>query len=375
MNDFFPQINAISTAVLFGIFQGVSIVAIFKVKGIVKEHSYFILFIASLLVIQTESFLLRSGYIIHSLFLFNTSVPFIFILGPLLFFYTQRRLSKKLSIRKLLIHLAPFLLYATYSFNFFLQPNGVKYNAYIRTYHLSFETIPVTLTFATDPWNIQGWVVVELLSAHMFMYSLLSLFAVHQNLKLKPDKNKIQWLTYLNAILLMGAVVLFLSQGGVINGYVFFKSPFPSYAPDLCISLIMYALTFYLVLKPEPFRQNNPKYQKSSLSVDFKKKNLERIRSLMDADKPFLDSEFSLDFLAQKCNLAKHHISQILNEELNQNFYEFMHQYRIEEAKRVLSKADNIKMENLATQLGYKSKATFFSAFKRATGSTPSLFK
>lgn len=273
----------------------------------------------------------------------------------------------------MVLHLMPGLLYFIYSFNFFLQPVAFKYNALIRSVYPQLQTIPFVPIFKSDPWNIQGWIVVEGMCMSMASYALISLVRFAR--KDKTSWGKLPWLRYLNVMLLFSTLVLFLSQGGVVNGFVFFKSPFPHIAMDFCTTLFMYSITFYFILKPEHLRRQTPKYQKSSLHDDFRKHQLDRIRSFIESEKLYLLPDFSPDMLSAKTGLAKHHISQILNEELNQSFYDFTHRYRIEEAKRILNETGYIKMEQLAYQLGYKSKVTFFNAFKKSTELTPAQYK
>ncbi len=235
---------------------------------------------------------------------------------------------------------------------------------------------PVEQPFSIDPWGLQGWVVVEILSIHLIAYGLFTIFTV----KGKQDEQRTSgnrfshWIIFMNGLLILGGMVLFLAEGGVINGWVFFKSPFPQFSSDLFSTFCLYALTFYLLIRPDCLNTTSRKYHKSSLSSIFMKEKLPAIKKIMEDDKLFLDSNFSLDLMAQRSGLSKHHISQIINSELNCNFFDFTNRYRIEEAKRVLQESQEIKMEQLAYQLGYKSKSSFFNAFKKATNLTPSRY-
>ena len=56
-------------------------------------------------------------------------------------------------------------------------------------------------------------------------------------------------------------------------------------------------------------------------------------------------------------------------------FFGLINRYRIEEAKKILLNTESIKMEQLAFDLGYNSKATFFKAFKENTNLSPAKFK
>ena len=94
--------------------------------------------------------------------------------------------------------------------------------------------------------------------------------------------------------------------------------------------------------------------------------------NLIEGEKLYLNPAFSLELISQRSNVSKHHISQIINEELGCTFFELTNNFRIEEAKRVLENVDYIKLEQLALELGYRSKSSFYSAFKKATQHTPS---
>eukprot|EP00493_Phyllostaurus_siculus_P003852 UN03867 len=58
-------------------------------------------------------------------------------------------------------------------------------------------------------------------------------------------------------------------------------------------------------------------------------KLLENIVQYMEEEQPYLESELSLDALARYTNLSSHHLSEILNQQANKNFYQFVNEYRI----------------------------------------------
>ncbi|MEO0572617.1 MAG: AraC family transcriptional regulator [Bacteroidota bacterium] len=240
------------------------------------------------------------------------------------------------------------------------------------------DVVPIPIAFPTDPWNIQGLVVVEFLSIHLFAYGLMSILSVLKTRKRKNDieQENLYWLYYINSILMIGALVLFFSQGGVIDGHEFFTPPFPRYSADLFSVVAMYLIVFYLLIKKGHFKFSSKKYSKSSLSSFYKREKLNQIIQLIEDNKLYLNTGFSLRMLSERSGLSMHKISQILNEELHVNFVDLTNKYRIEEAKkRLLSDDFDSKMEQLAYDIGYKSKSTFFTLFKKETNSTPSNFR
>lgn len=102
---------------------------------------------------------------------------------------------------------------------------------------------------------------------------------------------------------------------------------------------------------------------------------LDKLKDVMETEKPFLNSGFSLPDLAQRLGVSVHGLSQSINEGLGKNFFEMVAQYRVEEAKQMLKVQRNIKVEEIAEQVGYNSKSSFNTAFKKFTGMTPSEFR
>ena len=62
---------------------------------------------------------------------------------------------------------------------------------------------------------------------------------------------------------------------------------------------------------------------------------------------------------------------------MNQNFFSFVNNYRIQLAKKLLSDPETSSMPivELAVEVGFKSKSSFYDAFKKATEMTPTQFK
>jgi len=382
MHSISPGLTTISVAIFFGFVQGCFILYFFLTDRRYKGHLLFLGFIAILMLNQIESFLLRSSFIMYVPHFVNISTPFLLLIGPLLYRYIFSVPSNNPLPRRSLIHFLPFLTYFIYSFNYFLQPTGYKYNSLVAGFRPDLDLVEVQQHFSSDPWGVQGWVVVEGIAFHFLLYSIACFYYLlkrsssagkHGKDRGVPSRS---WYLFLTSILTLGAGVLFFSQGGVINGQVLFVSPFPHFSPELFSTGAMYLITGYLLAHAHLFGSRSKKYKKSALSKSDIKQKLVLLKSAMENDQPYLSSQFSLTTLAQKTGLSKHHISQITNEELGCTFFEFTNRYRVQEAKRRLDSSDDfIKLEQLAYDLGYKSKSTLYAAFKRETGLTPAKYR
>nr|WP_299340158.1 helix-turn-helix domain-containing protein [Allomuricauda sp.] len=117
------------------------------------------------------------------------------------------------------------------------------------------------------------------------------------------------------------------------------------------------------------------KYASSSMS---KRKSSELKDSLIHAlenDKLYLKKDLSPGDLAKKLGVPRHHISQIINQNFNAGYYEFIGRFRIEEAVRILNNGNHqIQMQDVIGMVGYNNKASFYKAFKKHVGVSPTKY-
>jgi tetratricopeptide (TPR) repeat protein len=116
------------------------------------------------------------------------------------------------------------------------------------------------------------------------------------------------------------------------------------------------------------------KYPYSKLTIDQKKELSELILHTMNTDKPYMDSEFTINKLAVSLDKSRTYISQVVNEYYHKNFKNFINEFRIKEACRILVINKNYTIEAIAREVGFKSKSSFNVAFKYYTGLTPTTF-
>jgi AraC-like DNA-binding protein len=126
-------------------------------------------------------------------------------------------------------------------------------------------------------------------------------------------------------------------------------------------------------VESEPRRR----YERSSLTPESAAAHRDRLLEMMVRDRPYLDPELTLPKLAQALGIPAAHLSQLLNDGLDRNFYEFVNGYRVEEARRHLAdpKAAGDKLIAVALESGFNSLATFNRVFKSIAGCTPSEYR
>jgi AraC-like DNA-binding protein len=119
------------------------------------------------------------------------------------------------------------------------------------------------------------------------------------------------------------------------------------------------------------------KYSGSRLSDSEAKQYTEKLTDYMKSAKPYLNPELSLPQLASELNISSHYLSQVINEQFNLNFFDFVNRYRIEAFKEKIRDHEfrNYSLLGIALECGFNSKSAFNRIFKQTTGLTPSQFK
>lgn len=104
---------------------------------------------------------------------------------------------------------------------------------------------------------------------------------------------------------------------------------------------------------------------------------IQSLTNFMDTEKPHLDAEISLIRMAEQFKTSPHQLSYIINTGFEENFFQFVNRYRIEESKRmILDPAKNhLTLVGIAHEAGFNSKTVFNTTFKKITGKTPTEFK
>lgn len=118
------------------------------------------------------------------------------------------------------------------------------------------------------------------------------------------------------------------------------------------------------------------KYQRSGLNEEKAEALGKRLLEVMTQEKPYLASRLTLAQLAVSMEVPQNHLSQVINDKLGSNFYEFINRYRISEFKERIQSDSNRNLTILghALESGFSSKSTFNDIFKKMEGMTPSSF-
>lgn len=166
---------------------------------------------------------------------------------------------------------------------------------------------------------------------------------------------------------------------GVVIIWLAYK--FGAYASYIVGSL-SFSFVFYLILLLVIFRnsqettffQEKERYKNKEIDEETLNLISQKLATIVEKEL-FLDPNFNLEIAAKELKVTKHLLSQYLNETLGKSFSNLIKEYRIEKAKQLLETESNYTIESLGYDSGFSSKSTFFTAFKKITGSTPAEYQ
>jgi AraC-like DNA-binding protein len=318
-----------------------------------------------------------------------------FLYGPLLYLYAVALTAPHHRwVKWCWLHFLPCLLLAVfYTFALFgksaavkLQSEGIE----------SFQPVSASGFAVTEAWRS----AIEFASGiHELIYIGLTLWLLRAHTRRIKDTfsrideinlNWLRWLTALTGfIVAVDLALFFFIQTNVV---AFDKAV--SVMLLLCAAVI-YAIGYMGLRQPEIFsppvaeyinvpepipaepESSREKYYKSSLTAEQAAAGIAQLQEVMKSQKLYLQGNLKLAEVAEALNLSTNNLSQIINEQLGQNFYDFVNGYRVEAAQALLldPAKDNLTLLAIAFEAGFNSKSTFNSVFKKHCQVTPSEYK
>ena len=300
--------------------------------------------------------------------------------GPLIYFYTQSVIYKDFHFTKRrAFHFLPFIILFLITEVSYLSAGHDMQIKILRG--IIERKIPAT---------------VYVLSFAMYVYFFAYLFAAAKVVRQYEtaasdqysDSQKVT-LGWLKTIIYFFLSLMLLS---VVNVLLSFQAMKNAYFIGLAIMILLLLLFIIFALfkalhNPGFFSVCNEKEIEEAAYPDKhallqmpdreKQAILGQLQQHMQSQKPYLEPDLTLEDLAGQIVIKPKLLSQVINELLQKNFFLFINHYRIEEAKRLLDNPKDKKITVLEVmyQVGFNSKSSFNTLFKKETGITPSEFK
>ena len=208
------------------------------------------------------------------------------------------------------------------------------------------------------------------------------LYLLYASILILRDKSQ-KWMLFfiIPLILLIGSVIL-----NEINYWLRYEElpiyknhvHFGSYS-IVIIAFLFYMITFKLVISPKKLLSDSDsgKYKNSALNESQIKTLTSGLKQLMEEGHAYKDSELSLQKIADSMSVPRAYISEVLNNHMGTSFQDYINSYRVSAFIKSLEEErfSNYTLLGIAEEVGFKSKATFNTAFKKFKGITPSEYK
>lgn len=371
------SLNLISVINLLGIAQAIFFSAyLFQLnKTESKAHIFLALFLSAYALVQLNDVLEASNLFMVYPHLNSTFPILVFALGPLIYFYVKSLTVKNFKFKlKHLLHFTPLLLLILILIPYFNLSAGEKVK------------IIINETKHPDQDNTVSYIGIIQIMIYLVL-SIKIIIGYSKDIKNHfsfTEKINLNWVLNLIVSLAIIWMLWFLDTRYPTN--------FLKYMEAGMFTFFIYFLGFKGIKQPEIFKKtaepdNNiletesiipsKKYEKTGISTEVIETAIARLTQFMETEKVYKNSQLTLSDLAVLTELPNHHLSQILNENLKLNFYDYVNKYRVEEVKRDLlnPQKNNFTILALALDAGFNSKASFNKAFKKHTGLSPSEFK
>jgi len=312
--------------------------------------------------INLEAFRWSSNYIVSASF-------YLYVLSVC---YTNFRFKPKH-----IIHLIPFLV-----FNAFMM------------WGIYFNDRPAKIKFINGMNDMPFFQFLLFLFEVLFqIYFIASFLAIRKAKKVYLENYTNPNISALNAlykITILYYVLHFIVLTRWLVTYIFGFGEIRAWIVTIDGFAFLFCTCWYLFValnNPDFFRGVNSDLklieeviseEKSSPEIDEEKNTqIEALKEFMIKNEPYLDSSLTIQNLAEQVQMPVKELSALINLYMNKHFFDFINEYRIEKAKEILkdSSKKELTILEILYEVGFNSKSSFSTSFKKYTGTTPTEFR
>ena len=374
--------NLVLIILLLGATQGLFLTLLLLTKPINKPANRLLAF----LIIAYSAFIVEQSlsstqFVERYPHIQGLAAGVVFLNGPLHYLYALMLIRPGASLtRKHLLHFIPFVVFYLY----FLFPVYLKSGPEKIAFMQSIAEHGLTPALMIASWAV----LIQGVAYMVVTFGMLQRHSeVIKNTFSSIEKINLNWLkhiTFLTLVIwILGVIIEFLQMYEL-------NDPVQATVP-ISLTVLIYVMGYLGLRQPEIFSHSadtlsdaevdetgdTKKYERSGLTREKAQQLDQKLVHLMEIRKPFTDSSLKLNHLAQMVSTSPNYLSQVINEERQQNFYDFVNSYRIEEAKRMIldPSQEQMTLLSIAYEVGFNSKSAFNTAFKKHTGMTPTQLK
>ncbi len=378
-----------------------SLILLFNNWKINKNAAYLSLFLISSSIYGIAHYFVMYGKSPFWLAIFyNHFTPLMLLLGPFLYFYIRGTLDDTYSLKKKdFIHFIPAIIHFIGIIPYILQPFSEKLQIATQIIDNIDALLKIQINYFYDT-KVSFVIRPVLLLCYILycMYLIWKRFSsttFDRNIPKKQLLISLRWLIVL-IVSLFFIVVEFLiitynsihikPSVGLINSYSSYILSGVAYC-IMSFSLLLFPNILYGF--PKRIATGNlqkTRDEKQLPTIDAKKTvNVEEdpffdlsenIKKYLIKEKPFINPDFSISDIALAMQVPQNHVSYCINDIMQTKFSTLKSDLRINYAVELLSGnlKESFTIEGIAQQSGFKTRASFYNAFKEKTGMNPTDF-
>ena len=175
------------------------------------------------------------------------------------------------------------------------------------------------------------------------------------------ENTGVTWMrNYLVTLVVMGLSYFYLCAT---------NHPTRAFTQEVLVLFLLTANTLQIILRNKPWQ--NAEEEEDEEEDPLKRQYRENLEAWMQKEKPYLNPEFRLLDLRKVLPMNRTYLSNFINGEYGCNFCQFVTNYRVEDAKRLMREHPDMKIQDVAEQTGFTSSATFARTFSKETDMSP----
>lgn len=317
-----------------------------------------------------------SGAYVYAPALAGAQMPFRVLLGPALYFYALATMSpdKQMDRRYIVLALSGpiIVLLAMMPFIFMIAPA---------------EKLALADSATRDPelWKIAVFTClfstfIFIAFTALFLVLTLKLHSEHRRQLMDRfsdiENRSLDW--FRKVLVIWGIAWLMYAIEFSLGALGFFwigsGKVLPMIEAIVLATFIQKALSQKVLKQSEKGASGSNKARAALLSQEKMQSIASKLERAMKEDKLFLQDSLSLNKLSASTAETENHISETLSQFLQTNFFQYVNKFRIEEAKKALEGSNKL-ITNIALDVGFNSKSTFNTAFKKIVGQSPSAYR
>jgi AraC-like DNA-binding protein len=259
--------------------------------------------------------------------------------------------------------------------------------------------LPINEGNFIDPLNQMSEIYfIQIVIEFQYVFYIASVFLILKKYReiylenyANPSTSTYKWLFQITCVFL--ASHTFVASKNILR-YIGFREVF-LWANVLVGSIALF-ITCWFIMKalkyPELFRginsklqltkdilpkQENQVYEVKQHHNAETEKQIEALKLYMTNQEPYLDPSLTIQELSTQINMPVRELSVLINHHMNQHFFDFVNEYRIQKAMHILKDQSKKQLTVLEIlyEVGFNSKSSFNTSFKKYTNLTPTAYR